>query len=193
MHFGTKAAAYERANATDAGGRSLIHTARLNSPRTHTMTDEQANFGHTATQAVRAGKAVPYVNSFEAEGQISYRVKPEGVRTWSEDIKADPNAHPALKHLADRGYNPTLHKNEMIDHTKRYYDMVKGSSTPQLFEADIVKGGKAIAHGTEDEMFARVMDPKSGVMGGVKRNNLGGQFTETAALEKAKPRMRPTR
>ncbi len=192
MHFGNKAAAYDRAMIA-SGSRTLIHTARLNAPRTATMTDEQANFGSEATRKVKAGEVVPYVNTFEGAGSVSYRAKPESVRTWSEDVQSDPNSHPALKHLADRGYNPTLSKYEDVSHPGVELDtFFHGPPAKQLFEADLVAGGKAIAHGSEDDMFDQWRN-NTGKNAGVVRNNINtGQFN-TDAVAKAKPRMRPTR
>lgn len=203
MHFGNKQAAYERAKIA-GGERKYIHTARLNATQFTTQkgtphTDDAANYGELADRAVREGKVVPYKNDYEADGSTSFRVKPESVRTWSEDVQADPTAHPALQHLASRGYNPTFEKRAMVDHTAAYYSAIHGKrSDPGFFDADVVKGGKAISHHVDEESAMKktqLLRTEPGNYNvGFKRNNEGhGSFYEEHAVESAQPTLRPTR
>lgn len=119
LHFGTQTAAIQR--STEAGTssdavREWVHTARIPSDalkvsggtRVPHFDDDGANFGPVAERYVNQGKAVPYTNYSEDDGSTSYRVKPEVVRTWGEDVMESRSAHPALRHVAERGYNPAV-------------------------------------------------------------------------------------
>lgn len=199
MHFGSKYAAYDRASVA-GGNRKYIHSARLNAaqfpaPSGEPHSDDEANYGTPADKAVSEGKVVPYRNEYEGHGDVSYRAKPESVRTWSDDVHADPNAHPALKYLAERGYNPTLMRHEVVDHKDAYYEAVHGSpAAPQLFGGDVVKNGKAVSHHVElNDAISVAMQPGKGSGVGFRNNNLTkGQFYERDAVESAKPRLRRT-
>jgi hypothetical protein len=113
LHFGTQQAALDRAGQTDA---RLAHVARIPhglledrfGSRIETRTDDAANYADDADDLVDLGHAVPYRNNTEDPGSTSYRVLPESVRTWGEDVMADRHAHPALTHLARHGYNPAV-------------------------------------------------------------------------------------
>jgi len=164
MHFGDKHTAVARGVLAS---RQFVHTVRMTGPLTPTMSDHDANYSDEAGRAVREGKTVPYVNDYEDPGAISYRALPETVRTWSRDVAADPTAHPALKHLAQRGYNPMLNAGQVH---KEAYDTPRPL---QLFEADLLSGGKAVAHFVnEDDAFAHAQGlAAAGKPAGVKRNN----------------------
>lgn len=98
-----------------------------------TWSDTAANHAERGTDMVEAGKTIPYENEAEDKGSISYRTLPETTRTWAEDVLNarapgsgrpagagtpdvdwnDEHAvrnvpHPALVHLAERGYNPVV-------------------------------------------------------------------------------------
>lgn len=197
MHFGNKAAAIDR--GMEKPNRQYVHTARLdpvkimNVPQfTPVMSDEDANYSEEAERAVRFGAAVPYRNEFEGKDvannkdNISYRVLPERTKTWSEDVQADPNAHPALKHLAEKGYNPTISMPE----ARREIDQQRAGANlqPQLFGADVVKGGKSVGHFVEPaEAFERIHS--SGGGGGVRRNNLRPSFWQSDVAATVPPRL----
>lgn len=108
MHFGTAAAARDRTGPKS--GRDYIHTARIpsGSISKHLYTDTEANYDTGVEARVLEGEAVRYVNDTEDQGSISYRTMPQNVSTWGEEVMASTNAHPALKHLASRGYNPAI-------------------------------------------------------------------------------------
>jgi len=99
-----------------------VHAARLSSPKftpkdhygssaaNEVWGDKTANSLLPSTrdvieQQVAEGSVIPYKNETEDFGSTSYRARPEAVRTWSEDVQADNNSAPALKHLAKKGYN----------------------------------------------------------------------------------------
>ena len=102
-------------------------------------TDEAANYATRATDLVESGKTLAYRNQAEAQGSTSYRTLPEATRTWSEDVLGSRHPgtglspkreggpgwenpdlehgfrnvpHPALVHLAERGYNPVIDTHE---------------------------------------------------------------------------------
>lgn len=108
MHFGTEAAARDRVYGTQ--DREWIHTARIADSDISAghYTDQEANHSPVADAAVQVGKAVAYTNETEDPGSISYRAAPDTVSTWGETVMRDKFAHPALKHLASRGYNPAI-------------------------------------------------------------------------------------
>jgi hypothetical protein len=166
MHFGDKATAYERAALAS---RQFVHTARLNGPRVSTMSDADANYSDAAGKAVRDGKIVPYTNAYENPGNTSYRALPEATKTWSQDVAADKDAHPALKHLASRGYNPQLGVEEAYE-TRHALQ----PRQDQLFAADVVANGKMVAaHVNEDDAFDHAHRlAATGTPAGVKRNNI---------------------
>lgn len=68
--------------------------------------DQAANFATKATDLVASGKTLAYRNDIEAVGSTSFRTLPETTSTWSEDVLAQRNPAPALKHYAEAGYNP---------------------------------------------------------------------------------------
>jgi hypothetical protein len=91
--------------------------------------DPAANYASKATDLVEKGKTLAYRNDVEAQGSTSYRTLPETARTWSEDVMSakDPSSghlaskygwaddtsfrnkpHPALVHLAEKGYDPVV-------------------------------------------------------------------------------------
>lgn len=115
---------------SDAVANQDMDTARLPSSKkdleAHLTASEQVG------AAVRQGMAIPYRNSFEDVGSTSYRVRPEGVRTWSEDVAADPNAHPALKHVAERGYNPRIDFAKDTDAVGEFHALMGNPSQPML-------------------------------------------------------------
>jgi len=195
MHFGTKMAAYER--ATSGIRREYIHTARLSAEQFtpqnegHTnraWTDDMANYGATADREVRKGKIVPYENDFEGSGSISYRARADAVRTWSEDVKSQPNAHPALKHLARKGYNPTLEPHKMVDYVEIYHESGKPPKAPALWDAELTTKGKTRAVGTEDEMFNKLKKAPVG-SGVVRLNQQQGDRGWAEKVKQANPRM----
>lgn len=117
MHWGTVDAAATRP------GRDFVHTSRIPPEIMHggvnnhpllgprpaeEYEDSEANYSDELTDAVEQGKAVAYTNAVEDRGSISYRARPDAVRTWGEDVLADPHAHPELKEAARRGYNPMI-------------------------------------------------------------------------------------
>lgn len=98
-------------------------------------TDEAANYSTKSTDLVESGRTLAYRNTVEAQGSTSYRTLPESTRTWSEDVLGSRHPgtgqppkreggtkwenpdlehgfrnvpHPALTHLAERGYNPVI-------------------------------------------------------------------------------------
>lgn len=200
MHFGDKATAISRA-LESSPPRAFVHTARLNSPQfSGIMTDEDANYSTQAEDWVKGGGTVRYANKFEggerrmAGDNISYRVLPERTKTWSEDVQADPSAHPALKHLASKGYNPTVNMGEALNHMERERN---GVLQPQLFAADVTVGGRAVQHHVnEDDAFSAAEDlnakmRSAGGFGraGVKRNNQRPAFWSGESAERAPQRM----
>jgi hypothetical protein len=149
--------------------------------------DESANYSSITTDAVKQGKVVPYLNTFEGDRSISYRAKPEATKTWSEDVLDSGIAHPALNYLANNKYNPALTMAD-IDEKRR------SVMNPQLFEADLVKSGTSIAHGSEEEMFGRAQKAPHGSGIAVRRNgNANFGFGRDAAVKATTPRLRPTR
>jgi hypothetical protein len=93
--------------------------------------DSAANYAEKATDLVEQGKTLAYRNDVEAVGSTSYRALPETARTWSEDVMQARNPlngrpasekygwtgdehafrnkpHPALVHLAEAGYDPSI-------------------------------------------------------------------------------------
>jgi hypothetical protein len=93
--------------------------------------DAAANYAEKGTDLVEQGKTLAYRNDVEAQGSTSYRTLPETARTWSEDVmqarspingrpasekygwSGDEHAfrnkpHPALVHLAEKGYDPVV-------------------------------------------------------------------------------------
>jgi hypothetical protein len=131
IHMGTVAAAFERDPT-----REYIHSGRLNTTQFPTMGgkmvwgDEAANTSERATDAVRSGHAIAYKNDVEDPGSISYRVKPEKVKTWSEDVLEDDAAHPALRYLAEKGFNPTINPMDIKIATRN--EQVGRGETPPL-------------------------------------------------------------
>jgi hypothetical protein len=122
MHFGSQKAATERGRQRGLD-REWVHPARIPAEATRLngrpipeYKDDQANYTSEADLHVEAGKALPYRNNVEDAGSTSYRVLPETVRTWGEDVMSDRNAHPALTHLARHGYNPAVNLHE--DHER---------------------------------------------------------------------------
>lgn len=212
MHFGDKTTALDRASSA-FGTRDYIHTARLvgeqftpaNSGRATkgikpapVWSDEEANYNEITDKAVRQGKVVPYRNAYENVGAVSYRALPEVTKTWSEDVKDDPAAHPALKHLADKNYNPTMGKYDNYSPMDTLDLRRNGPLQHQLFGADVVKGGKAVSHhinvdDAADERFNRaVVKGEYGVgfkQNNVVKENLGSIDQQSRAV----PRLRPTR
>lgn len=126
IHLGSLEAAQSRAMQSGRYGdsRDYIHPARI--PAT-TMreagstrwTDAAANYDPEATDVVEAGGVVPYKNEVESRGSMSFRIKPEHLSSWAEDVlHADqfrtlPGApgvrvgrpRPEYVELAKRGYN----------------------------------------------------------------------------------------
>lgn len=195
MHFGTKMSAYER--ATQGVRRDYIHTARLNGEQftpkdfgvnDSAWTDDEANYGPRADKAVSEGKIVPYRNDYEGKGEVSYRAHRSAVRTWSEDVRDQPNAHPALKHLAKHGYNPTLEPHKMVDYVRLYHEQTSGPSAPHLWEAELVTKGKTRAVGTEDEMFAKMKTAPVG-SGVVRLNQQQSNVGWAEKVKQSNPRM----
>ena len=96
-------------------------------------TDSAANYAEKGTDLVESGKTLAYRNDVEAKGSTSFRTLPETARTWSEDVMSakDPSSghlaskygwaddtsfrnkpHPALVHLAEKGFDPVVLPNE---------------------------------------------------------------------------------
>lgn len=215
MHFGTKHAAVDR--ATTGARREHIHTARLSGPQftpeddakaahakrgipytpsnePNVWSDDEANNSIAAYRAVKEGKVVPYKNTYEGAGSTSYRARADAVRTWSEDVQAQPNAAPALQYLADKGYNPTLKTSEAHDALAAYYGEARQPQQQQLWDAELTKGGKTVDYGDEDSMFGKMhtynTSNVSGVRHGVVRRNAPKNYVESEAIEKARPRLR---
>lgn len=64
------------------------------------FSDSQANL--EGVREVEEGKTVPYINTVEDIGSISYRSPRENLRTWAEDVTADPGASREHKLLAEQ-------------------------------------------------------------------------------------------
>jgi hypothetical protein len=179
MHFGTLQAARERSASNMVGERRWIHPARMSgTPHVRTdhgwrlnaatsdqdapqtvVDDEYANYSPHADAAVKRGEVVTYENEIEHRGSLSYRALPEATRTWSEDVKADPTAHPALRHFAERDYNPVLDSDksqslhrEMLDKIRDLGD--NGPTQHRLWDAELHDqvSGQMIAAGSEREV-----------------------------------------
>lgn len=113
MHFGSKVAAYDRAlQSGHEEQRTFLHSARIPTEAVASgkFNDRTANFNPAVDDLVHGDQAIPYSNQVEDAGSISYRTKPEVVRTWGEDVMdaADRGraVHPSVEAAARSGYNP---------------------------------------------------------------------------------------
>lgn len=126
----------ERAGGSISGGpfrsdREIVNAETGERTKDTRWTDSAANYSLKGTDAVEEGKTLAYRNDVEAQGSTSYRTLPETARTWSEDVMQARNPlngrpasekygwtgdehafrnkpHPALVHLAEKGYDPVV-------------------------------------------------------------------------------------
>lgn len=113
--------------------------------------DQAANFAGKATDLVESGKTLAYRNDIEAAGSTSYRTLPETTRTWSEDVLDAPNAHPALGHLAQQGYNPMVKRADMSTPATGYQQQLPGLAAPPSRQQSFEHGHAWRLHKAEDE------------------------------------------
>jgi len=66
------------------------------------FSDSEANRSDEVPRIIAAGQSVPYVNAVEGIGSISMRSPRENLRTWAEDVAADPGAAREHKLLAEQ-------------------------------------------------------------------------------------------
>jgi hypothetical protein len=151
LHFGTMGSATDRmtVHTGHPSDKNFIHPARIDTEITRRESDATANYDPDIDDKVFMGKAVPYRNNSEDAGSISYRVRPEYTKTWSEDVidrhDSGRSVHPSMLAAAQQGYNPVAERSSVTNLSSQFAEKrgipVPGKQ-PQLWDEELHVEGK---------------------------------------------------